>query len=206
MSDPGWSSSPSFKGQPSRCASAVAIIIFPLPATPVTMRIGRTPAISACSAVEPALFAGIERVCTHHACLLLQKGRQGAVEQIADPGNRHRCDSGQNISIKCIVVLLRNSVAYRWPDLLHGGRMASCSSISPYDGRDRGARRMQSFILPYGCQWRRVVQPPTADRNYLPCAAGRGVAVGKDDGTPQLLHIFTTSRARDQRRIERNGI
>src|SRR5262249_17845758 len=45
-----WSSSPSSNGQLRRWARVVAIVVLPLPERPTTMRIGRTPPLSAPSA------------------------------------------------------------------------------------------------------------------------------------------------------------
>jgi hypothetical protein len=63
MSNGGWSSSPSCKGQPSRWPSAVAIVVFPLPETPVTMRIALKSAMSAWPAVgmvgSPEFLTGV---------------------------------------------------------------------------------------------------------------------------------------------------
>src|SRR5262249_13614597 len=79
MSGGGWSSPPSWNNRPSRWASAVAIVVLPLPETPATMRIARNwptpgcPAIGVdASALLVVALAGFSAIAL---ALLLQEGR-----------------------------------------------------------------------------------------------------------------------------------
>ena len=102
MSDAGWSSSPSLNGHPSRWARAVAIVVLPLPETPMTTRIVRTSAISALLADDQINGRGLKgrlmdeildaeyKVVEHQIAPPLDPSPRWRFQRLARTGARHR--------------------------------------------------------------------------------------------------------------------